>query len=276
MSGSRILRHVFLILILCSLVLWIQITVSAQTTDEQLNLGSQIFANNCVVCHGPTGEGRVGASLSKNWPSIRPDLTIQAIIENGVSGTVMPAWSDAKGGPLSDDEIDALVTYILSWQTGGRPEVFDVPLPTRRPPITPIPEIEGDPNRGGLLYDENCVVCHGVEGEGRIGTTLTKAWASIRPDLTIKSTIQRGVPGSQMPAWGQANGGPLSEQDIDDIVSFVLSRSDYSSSQSESSVIPPSPTQIPWLRGWGGIILIIGLLVVILSAAVLFQKRKSS
>lgn len=253
-----------------------QADISAQTLDnkDELELGAVLYAENCAVCHGEEGKGRIGATLAKNWPSIRPDMTVSTIVKNGVPGTAMLAWSQNNGGPLSDEEINALVAYILSWQTGERIVVPTIPVPTKRSPITPIPEVEGDPNQGAVLYDENCVVCHGTEGEGRIGATLAKAWPAIRPDLSIKNTINAGVPGSAMPAWGQANGGPLTEENIDDIVSFILSRPDLPSSQASPSVVAVSPPQIPWLRGFGGVLLFVFLLVIIFGAAVYFQRKK--
>jgi mono/diheme cytochrome c family protein len=97
------------------------ITARAQgDLQAQTELGARLYAENCAICHGPNGEGRVGATLAKNWPSIRPDLTVKTIIVNGVPGTAMPAWGQEKGGPLNGEEIDALVSYILSWQTSGQ------------------------------------------------------------------------------------------------------------------------------------------------------------
>ena len=264
------------VLLLVLVIFPLQADTAAQTTDngEQLKLGAVIYAENCAVCHGDEGKGRIGATLAKDWPSIRPDMTVRTIIENGVPGSPMLAWSKDNGGPLTSDEIDALVMYILSWQTGESIIVPSQPARTQRPPITPIPEVEGDPNRGAVLYDENCVVCHGTDGEGRIGATLVKLWSGIRPDLSIKNTINSGVPGSAMPAWGQAYGGPLSEAEIDDIVSFILSRSDSPSRQAAPTVVAVSPPQIPWLRGFGGVLLFIILLVIIFGAAIYFQRKK--
>jgi mono/diheme cytochrome c family protein len=254
----------------------IKADISAQTQDDQdqLQLGASIFAENCAVCHGEEGEGRIGASLAKDWPAIRPDLTVGTIIEEGVPGTAMIAWSQKNGGPLSNEEINALVAYILNWQTGERISIPTNPVPTKRPPITPIPEVEGDPNQGAVLYDENCAICHGLEGEGRIGASLTKVWPGVRPDLSIKNTINTGVPGSAMPAWGQANGGPLTEEDIDDIVSFILSQPASPSSQALPTTVVISPAQFPWLRGFGGVLLFIILLIIIFGAAVYFQRKQ--
>jgi len=74
----------------------------------------------------------------------------------------------------------------------------------------------GDPTRGGQLFVDNCAVCHGVDGQGRVGASL-KSFPGIEVSATIRQTISQGVPGSVMPSWGEANGGPLSDQDIADL-----------------------------------------------------------
>ena len=253
----------------------IPVVVMAQTSEEAL--GAELYAENCAVCHGASGEGRIGANLSKNWPSIRPDLTIRNIILNGVPGTAMPAWSQAYGGPLSVEEVDAIVAYILSWQEGDFIIVTPAVQAATRASITPIPEIEGDPNRGALIFDENCVVCHGMDGEGRIGATLSKNWPGIRPDLAVKSTISNGIPNTNMPAWSQTRGGPLSETDIEDVTAFVLTLGQI------NPQVQATPTQLtPWaesnpnsfLRGWGGVFVFIFLFVGIIAVAIFFQERK--
>ena len=60
---------------------------------EVLELGASLYFENCVVCHGEDGQGRVGATLAKDWPSIRPDLRVRDTIESGGPGMLMPAWS---------------------------------------------------------------------------------------------------------------------------------------------------------------------------------------
>jgi mono/diheme cytochrome c family protein len=245
----------------------------AQTpADDQLQQGARLFAANCAICHGADGQGRVGATLAKNWSAIRPDLRIRETISNGIQGSVMPAWGQAKGGPLSEADIDALTAFILSWETGS-PQSF-LPLPTlgARPLITPIPNVEGDPNQGAVLFGQNCAVCHGQNGEGRIGATLAKAWSSIRADLRIKSTIENGVAGSVMPAWSQANGGPLTETQINDLVAFVLTLPVVEQVQASQSS-PISGGASP-LSGWLGIIVFVILLGIFIGAALLIQTRR--
>ncbi len=252
-------------------------TSHAQTPPADPGVsGERLYAENCAVCHGLQGQGRVGATLAKDWPSIRPDLTVKTIIENGVPGSVMPAWSQAKGGPLTPAEINALTQYILSWQTGGAAQVSPQPTATLIPPITPLPNVQGDPNRGARLFGENCVVCHGGEGQGRIGATLAKNWPGVRPDLNLRNTIARGISGSQMPAWSRSNGGPLSEQDIDDLVAYIL----HLSQTNPVTLVSPAPQQFvppgesPF-SGWLGVLVFLALLIVVIAAAVGLQKRKS-
>lgn len=274
MRASRPIRTLGLALMLVLAALAFRAVATQAQTGDPLEQGQRLYTENCAVCHGANGEGRVGATLNKNWPAIRPDLTVKTIIQNGVPGSAMLAWSQAKGGPLSDGEIEALMTYILSWQNGGTPQITPSPTATPRPPITPISRVEGDPNRGAVLFDQNCALCHGLEGEGRIGATLAKNWPAIWPDLAIKSASQSGVPGSLMPAWSQANGGPLSETEIDDLVAFILTLSEEGRVvQASPTVIAPDRPSNPLLRGWGGVLLFATLFIAIVAAALFIQRR---
>lgn len=244
--------------------------VRAQTPgQDELEHGARLYAENCVVCHGANGEGRVGATLAKDWPSIRPDLEVRATIENGVAGSPMPAWSQKNGGPLTDEEINALVSYILSWSTGGPPVIPPTPTYIPRAAITAPPNVEGDPNHGSILYDQNCAVCHGINGEGRIGATLAKAWPSVRPDLEVKTTISNGIEGSPMPAWSQANGGPLTEADINDLVAFVLT---FKPAGAEAAASPTPALPGP-LASTVGIVLAILLLILVIWIVLAVQSR---
>ncbi len=245
----------------------------AQSIDEEkYGQGARLYQENCAVCHGQNGEGRVGATLAQDWPSIRPSAAVETVIRQGVEGSVMPAWSQEAGGPFNDEQIDALVYFILSWQEGGPERQNPTPLPrTPLPPIEPVPEVEGDPNQGAVLFAENCAVCHGENGEGRVGATLAQNWPGIRPDLNIKTTISQGVEGSLMPAWSQANGGPLAEEQIDNLVAFILSREGVEQVSGEQE--PVNTPVIPWLSGWGGVLLAFGLFTVLVALALIAQRR---
>lgn len=253
----------------------VQLGGAQGSTQEQLDLGAQLFAENCAVCHGADGQGRVGATLAKDWPSIRPDLRIKATIENGIQGSPMVAFSQVNGGPLNAEEIDALVAYILSWETGGPRIIPPTPTYLPRPLLTAIPDVEGDPNQGSVLFDRNCAVCHGENGEGRAGATLARVWTSLRPDLGVKNVISNGIQGSPMPAWSQAKGGPLAESEINDLVAFIFTLPEASTVAIPTQVGTTS-SPLTWLSGWGGVIITVLLVVLLIVLAVLLQTRRQA
>jgi len=248
-----------------------ELTFAQSGSDPQvLAAGAELYIENCAPCHGVNGEGRVGVTLAKDWPSIRPDLLVREVITSGVPGSPMPAWSEVNGGPLSEIEIDLLVAYILSWQTGGYVPLTPEPTITSRPPITPLPGITGDPNRGAQLYIANCDLCHGTNGEGRIGATLAKSWPSIRPDLRVKTVIENGVSGSLMSAWAAENGGPLSDEDVDDLVSFILTLPGTPASRATPTIQPDQQTRTD---DWVGIAATLVIFVVIIAVIILIQRK---
>ena len=117
-------------------------------------------------------------------------------------------------------------------------------------------------------------MCHGLEGEGRIGATLAKNWPSARPDLAVKTTIENGVSGSVMPAWSQANGGPLNESQIDDLVAYILTLGKANPDvQSSPTVVTAGSSGPSPFAGWLGVLLFVILLAVILIIAWLIQRR---
>jgi mono/diheme cytochrome c family protein len=75
---------------------------------------------------------------------------------------------------------------------------------------------------GSSLFDKNCAPCHGSQGEGDIGPALNdKQFLNTAADDTIFSVISSGVPGSQMPAWNQSHGGPMTNENVQDLVAFI-------------------------------------------------------
>jgi mono/diheme cytochrome c family protein len=75
---------------------------------------------------------------------------------------------------------------------------------------------------GRRVYSEQCVSCHGPEGEGGMGTALNnKSLLKNTLDEIFYSVIRSGVPSTQMPAWSVDFGGPLTDEDIRDVVAFI-------------------------------------------------------
>ncbi len=84
--------------------------------------------------------------------------------------------------------------------------------------------------RAGLTYARNCRVCHGDNGEGRIGPALNPEFRN--PPLTnytdpnktaensilVRNTIECGRVGTRMPSWAIDQGGALNEEQIRQLV----------------------------------------------------------
>ena len=91
-----------------------------------------VFQGSCVTCHVTPGVGKRGKELfhgvcgvchdAEHRASMVPDLRKlnkpqdvnywRNWITNGKDGTLMPAWGQANGGPLTTAEIDSLVEYL--------------------------------------------------------------------------------------------------------------------------------------------------------------------
>ncbi|MEZ4862508.1 MAG: c-type cytochrome [Caldilineaceae bacterium] len=80
--------------------------------------------------------------------------------------------------------------------------------------------------RGAEIFDHDCSTCHGDRGQGErnSGPALnTQEFLREAVDELIFNTIIDGRPGTSMPAWGQARGGPYNAQTVEDLVAFIRS-----------------------------------------------------
>jgi len=77
-------------------------------------------------------------------------------------------------------------------------------------------------SRGQKIYQAQCVSCHGTEGEGGVGPALNnKTVLKNTLDEVFYSVVRSGVPSTQMPAWSVDFGGPLTDEDVRDVVAFI-------------------------------------------------------
>jgi mono/diheme cytochrome c family protein len=158
-------------------------------TARQIEAGATLFENNCATCHGLNGEG------SPRAPTLNtPDLLVNGkrLADAGFAGTVhdfilltvsagrprasatfaqypqrMPTWSQDYGGPLRDDQIQYIVTYVMNWAPGL---ANATPGPTQ-PAVTPVgADITqklpaGDATAGqAVVQAQGCTACHISQG----------------------------------------------------------------------------------------------------------------
>lgn len=181
--------------------------------------GAKLYSEHCAVCHGENGTGGIGVPLSlPSFQATIDDDYIRQTILHGRPGRVMPAYDF-----LSKAEVEALVSYIRSWNKGK-------PLTFSKAPV------EGDAKHGAKLFAQECAACHGAHGEGGRGTGVTMSrprdlplmapalnnsgFLASAPDAMIEMTLIKGHEGTPMVSYLQKG---LSVKDIDDIVSYVRS-----------------------------------------------------
>lgn len=81
------------------------------------------------------------------------------------------------------------------------------------------------PQRGWMLYDRMCAVCHGRDGTGyaadQAPALANREFLAAASDAYVRSAITHGRSGTTMSAWGTDRGGPLREADVNAILSFM-------------------------------------------------------
>ena len=178
--------------------------------EKVLAQGIELYAAQCVACHGADGLGTALAP-ALNDPAVREKdaAEIERTILNGVPGTLMASWQNT----LASEELTALVTLISAWDT--------VPSGSIPAPDQPVPVTAESLALGESLYAQSCSRCHGAEGQGtqRAPSLNVKGYLADTNDAALQQIITLGVPGTAMPAWGDR----LTDADIQAIVGFIRS-----------------------------------------------------
>ncbi|HEV2538872.1 MAG TPA: c-type cytochrome [Frateuria sp.] len=128
---------------------------------------------------------------------------------------------NGKAPPLDDKVIVALETYSY-WMAQGAP--LGVKLPGAGYPRVPAPAKAPDYARGQAVFDRDCALCHGADGQGQ-----QVAGRYVFPPLWGKDSFNWGAGMHELDkatAFIKANmplgrGGMLSDQDAWDVAMFM-------------------------------------------------------
>jgi mono/diheme cytochrome c family protein len=182
-----------------------------KTTDATV-----LYNRFCVNCHGDGTYGRWDSFFGRFVPAIRgsglrsvaDDDYLRAAIEHGRPGTLMPAWGKQAGG-LTDKQVTALVAYLKAGD--GRPPQALRPAPTL---VT-----KGDSVRGGELFAQYCVGCH-----GKVAPSLGNSVFRKSADASfLARTIVNGRSDTAMPAFQRPGAAGLTDEEVRDLVAHVRS-----------------------------------------------------
>ena len=183
-----------------------------ESSLSQRELGSQLYAGNCVSCHGIGGRGvgprspqRGSADVDGLGPSLRGvgELTADFYVRSGYMPLASPRDQPRRGRVrFREREIRALVQYVGSLGRG---------------PGIPHP----DPRRGRLsqgleLFTEHCAGCHQVAARGGV---VTGARVPPLQDVTARQIAQAVRVGPYlMPKFSEKN---ISDGELDSIIAYL-------------------------------------------------------
>ncbi len=225
---------------------------------EAIEVGAELFEINCSGCHGLKGEGIPGLAPPLNnryfftqrlkdvgWSGTLEDYIISTVSAGRVASTrpdqypgaghpAMPTWSERYGGPLRDDQIRNIAAFILNWESTalGQTELKELPTPT------PSAAEQADPVARGrqVFTSRGCGGCHTIQGIStgtvapnlsQIGTVAATRKEGMSAEDYIRESILNPdafvVEGYQ-PIMPKNFGDQLSQQELDDLVAFLLAQ----------------------------------------------------
>ena len=167
--------------------------------------GRNLFALNCVSCHGQEGKRPTIGVPTLNQPrmlAIAADDYYQTIITHGRPGSAMPAWQSM----FTANQIQSLVAYIRSWYPD-------------EPDRSKVSAATGNARYGAAFYRNNCAGCHGQNGEGGIGNSLrSPSFLAMASESFLRDTIiqGRGRGNTAMPT-----GYSYSPEELSDVLAYL-------------------------------------------------------
>jgi caa(3)-type oxidase subunit IV len=174
------------------------------STPALIARGKELFAVNCVSCHGAEGYGNGPAAAAinphprnfhqdKDWVNGRKPPDVFKTLKNGISGSMMASFAT-----LPSDDRWALDHYVLSLgpkppvattadlasigidpTKDGATETADVTIPVdtairliaqpenqQKGGVIESASASTDQSPGAVLYNQSCIQCHGDHGQG--------------------------------------------------------------------------------------------------------------
>ena len=159
---------------------------------ELIEFGASIFETNCTSCHGDFAQGIPGIAPclrcdelfdgrieAVGWGGGLEDYIVSVVTTGrqvstrpeyfGGGSPAMPTWSEKFGGPLREDQVQAVAAFIMNFEPEALGEVAAVPTPDLGEDLS-TPEGRG---RAQFIIS-GCIACHAVSGvsEATIGPSL--------------------------------------------------------------------------------------------------------
>lgn len=229
------------------------LTAADQGVALDFNLymqGKYVYERNCLVCHGPRGDGngelsptlkpkprsfREGMFKFRTTPygMLPTDADLRRTITHGLSGTAMGMFSH-----LQAEEVDAVIAYVKSFSRRWKKVENYAPAMKFPPPpewFKGAEELKTHALAGQKLFATTCTACHGekADGKGVAAISLKDIWGMPAAPVDLRQAHLRcgdapedlfrvlttGLNGTPMVSFDAT----LSEAQRWDIIAYILS-----------------------------------------------------
>lgn len=191
------------------------------------NVGAQMNCNSCHIANGKEQKGAPYVNSDLTYPQKNPRAGKMVDLSQRINGCFQRSMN---GQPLDVDsrEMKAMLAY-MAWLSEGLSKPSKIAMDAGgKIDDTLVP----NPERGKLLYAQQCASCHGDNGQGLNDATgnhiFPPLWgehsfnigAGMARTYKAAAFIRDNMPMSvqQTGAWGQ--GGVLNDQDAVDIAEY--------------------------------------------------------
>lgn len=208
-------------------------------------VGAAVYAEFCQACHGPQGEA-LGEGAAFTAITYQPE-TAREVLTTGTDpedGAAMPPYAQTSGGLLTEQQIDSVIAYMETWESG---EIPALPEPHIRAGVDQVPDYLGDPQAGAVVYAKFCYGCHGDEGQGRVPPNFPPFGV----DQNTSHVIRTGTGSPYMPGFSVEAGGPLIEEQLADLDAYLASW----------AIEPPEESPSP--AGYSTLVIIMGIAAIL-------------
>jgi len=209
------------------------VTIPAGPLGDSIRLGMNVFNDtpkyaeryvgnklSCTHCHiagGTVAKGMPMVGLPGIFPMYRDREKTVITFEERIEQCFQRSESGHRI-PNDGPEMTGLVAYA---QWLSKDQVTGRPFPGRG--LVTLPELAGDPANGSKIFGEQCTICHGADGAGKL---------PVAPALWGPNSFSDGAGMNQIPkmaAFVQHNmpqNAPdsLTPQEAYDVAAFVHSR----------------------------------------------------
>jgi mono/diheme cytochrome c family protein len=168
--------------------------VAAAHEEELLEYAEVIFSNDpaepaaagCANCHGAEGTGgeagapvigpnlhsrSIADKLRANVNYVRLAVSYGGVVVSGNVNSAMPAWSYEVGGPLNEQQIEAVVALVEGWAAEAAEQ--------------PLEDVPDTVEAGAEVFaTAGCVSCHGPDLAGtNAGPNIQTIGSGVITDL---------------------------------------------------------------------------------------------